>query len=346
MSKKSVSARDVAEAAGVSRTTVSFVLNNTPGKSISEGTRQRVLSAAAELGYRPNEAARALALSKRRTFGLVICHSQFAYTDAFIMRVIEGMTLAVNRARVRLVVHPISLTDADYLDIARQLDVDGLVLINTHDNDPGLEELIRSGFPSVAMDDLPDLPISQVFVDGQRAAETAVQHLIDLGHTDIGMISHARGVYAAARQRIAGYHARLDRAGISAREDLLVYGDFSERSGYDAMRQLLALEDPPTAVFAGNDVVAYGAIDAIRESGLRIPDDVSIVGFDDDYISRYLNPPLTSVIIPAAGMGSTAVSILAAEVNGEAGEPARREELPTQMAVRESTAPPTDRPSG
>lgn len=340
MSKKSVSARDVAEAAGVSRTTVSFVLNNTPGKSISESTRQRVLSAAAELGYRPNEAARALALSKRRTFGLIICHSQFAYTDAFIMRVIEGMTLAVNRARVRLVVHPISLQDANYLEIARHLDVDGLVLINTHDNDPGLEELIDQRFPSVAMDHLPDLPISQVFVDGQRAAESAVDHLVGLGHTAIGMISHARGIYAAARQRIAGYRASLGRAGIEARDDHLVYGDFSERSGYDAMKQLLELPDPPTAVFAANDVVAYGAIDAIRERGLRIPEDMSIVGFDDDYISRYLNPPLTSVVIPAAGMGSTAVSMLAAQVNGADAPPTRREELPTQMAIRESTAAP------
>ena len=335
MARREVSASDVAKAAGVSRTTVSFVLNNTPGKNISEGTRQRVLSAAEQLGYTPNEAARSLALSKRRVVGLLICHTQHVYTDAFIMRVIEGMSLAVNRARIRLVVQPITLKDADYLQIAERLELDGMVLINAHDNDPGLEGLVNARFPAVAMDYLPEVDISQVYVNGHDAAERAVNYLIELGHRDIAMITHARPVYAAARQRTEGYRRALDAHGIEFNPELLRIGDFSEESGYRGMAELLDSAKPPTAVFAGNDVIAYGAIDAANDRGISIPDQLSLVGYDDDYLSRYMNPPLTTVVMPAAGMGSTAVNTLVDLLDGESSETVRHE-LPTQLAYRDS----------
>jgi LacI family transcriptional regulator len=340
MKRKRVSAADVAKEAGVSRTTVSFVLNNTPGKNISEATRQRVVSAAQRLGYTPNEAARTLAMSRRRSIGLFICHSQFLFTDVFIARAVEGMTLAVNRLRVRLVIHPVTLQDTSYLTTARRLGVEGIVLINTHDNDPGLEELCRSDFPTVAMDYLPDLPVDQVFVDGCAAAHQAVAHISELGHRRIGMIAHASPVYGAARFRIDGYRRALEQSGLEFCKELLRYGDFSERSGYDAMKSLLELEEPPTAVFAGNDVVAYGAMQAVHDAHLSIPGNMSLVGFDDDYLSRFLNPPLTTVVMPATGMGSTAVNLLVDRLEGRLGEEPSRVELPTQVAVRDSAAPP------
>ncbi len=339
MGRREVSASDVAKAAGVSRTTVSFVVNNTPGKSISESTRQRVLSAAEELGYTPNEAARSLALSKRRVVGLLICHSQYVYTDAFIMRVMEGMTLALNRARIRLVVQPITLKDADYLEIAERLQLDGMVLINAHDNDPGFDGIIRTRFPAVAMDYLPEVEISQVYVNGKAAAERAVSHLIELGHERVAMITHATPVYAAARQRVEGYKEALASHGITFSSAYLRIGDFNEQSGYQGMRDLLSLEEPPTAVFAGNDVVAYGAMDALQELGISIPSQLSLLGYDDDYMSRFLNPPLTTVVMPAAGMGSTAVNMLV-DLLDESETRVVRRELPTQLAFRDSCAPP------
>ena len=343
MGKKKASAADVAQLAGVSRTTVSFVVNNTPGKNIAEATRQRVLAAAAQLGYSPNEAARTLALSRRRSIGLLICHSQFVYTDAFIMRVVEGMTLAVNRARLQLVIQPIGLKEANYIGIAERLGLDGIVLINAHDNDPGLDRVVRAGVPAVAMDYLPEVAIDQVYVDGRGAAHMAVSQLVHHGHRKIAMITHAQPVYAAARERIAGYRACLEVAGIAPRDDYILTGDFNERSGYQAMRRLLDLSDPPTGVFAGNDVIAYGALDAIHEAGLSVPDDVSLVGYDDDYLSRFVNPPLTTVALPAAGMGSTAVTVLMNRLDGEPDadpDGVARVKLDARLSLRESCGRP------
>lgn len=320
----------------MSRTTVSFVLNNTPGKNISEPTRQKVLLTASRLGYTPNEDARRLAMVRHNSIGLYICHSQYVYTDAFIVRTVEGMSQAVNRHRARLVIHPLTLNESSYLKLARQDEVDGIILINAHDEDPALAELESAGFPAVAMDYLPDSGVDQVYVDSKRAAAELVQYLVDLGHRRIAMITHASVVYSASKMRLAGYRRALDAAGIDYESSLVRYGDFSEHSGYAAMQSLLALDWPPTAVFAGNDVVAYGAMSAIRDAGLAIPGDMSIVGFDDDYLSRYLNPPLTTVALPAAGMGSAAASLLISRLDGEVADFPTRIVLPAHISVRGS----------
>ena len=348
--RKRVSAADVAAEAGVSRTTVSFVINNTPGKNISEATRQRVLSAAERLGYIPDQEARRIAMARHHSIGLFICHSQYVYSDAFISRVVEGMAQAVNRHRVRLVIHPVTLYEESYLGLAQRDEVDGIVLINAHDDDPALADVVESGFPAVTMDHLPELPLDQVYVDNRAAAEEMVQYLIDLDHRHIAMITHASTVFAASRMRLEGYLDALAGADISSREEWIGYGDFSEHSGYEAMSHILEAKPLPTAVFAGNDVVAYGAMRAAGDAGLAIPDDISIVGFDDDYLSRYLNPPLTTMALPASGMGSAAVSLLLRRVmegddeeSEEGGQAEHDEEvsrivLPCQIAVRSSAA--------
>lgn len=335
-----VSAEDVAREAGVSRTTVSFVLNNSPGKNISEGTRQRVLEAAGRLGYTPNEDARRLARARAMTVGLFICHSQFVYSDAFITRVLEGMSQAVNRFRVRLIVHPVSLREASYIELARQTNASGIILINTHDQDPALAELADSGFPAVSMDYLDDTPIDQVYVDNDAAAREIVEYLTGLGHRKIGLITHAAPVFFASRMRMEGYRHALDQSGIPFDPAYVRHADFSEQSGYTQMKDLLARVPAITAVFAGNDVVAYGAMQAIVQSGRRVPEDISIVGFDDDFMSRFLNPSLTTMVLPANGHGSAAVETLMARIGGDApGAPVRRL-LQAHIAIRESCAAP------
>jgi LacI family transcriptional regulator len=334
-----VSAEDVAREAGVSRTTVSFVLNNTPGKSIPESTRQRVLDAAGRLGYTPNEDARRLARVRARTIGLFICHSQFVYSDAFITRALEGMSQAVNRYRVRLVVHPVSLREASYIALARQTGASGIVLINTHTEDPALAELAASGFPAVSMDYLDDGAIDQVYVDNEAAAREIVEYVLGLGHRRIGMITHAPPVFFAARKRLEGYRGAIEAAGVEYDPSLVRHADFSEQSGYTQMQDLLKRVPDITAVFAGNDVVAYGAMQAILQSGRRIPDDLSIVGFDDDYMSRFLNPPLTTMVLPAAGHGATSIDTLMKRIDDpETGRPFRKL-LQAHIAIRESCAP-------
>jgi len=338
--KARVSAEDVAREAGVSRTTVSFVLNNTPGKSITETTRQRVLDAAARLGYIPNEDARRLARARAMTIGLFICHSQFVYSDAFITRALEGMSQAVNRYRVRLVVHPVSLREASYVGLARQTGASGIILINAHDEDPALLELAEAEFPAVSMDYLGDMAVDQVYVDNEIAAREIVDYIVNLGHRRIGMIAHAAPVFFASRMRLDGYRNSLEGAGIDYDPAIVRHADFSEQSGYLQMTDLLRRTPDVTAVFAGNDVVAYGAMQAILQAGLRVPEDISIVGFDDDYMSRFLNPSLTTMVLPAAGHGATSVQTLMERIGGsDEPRPARRL-LKAHITIRESCASP------
>lgn len=338
MKKKRVSAEDVAREAGVSRTTVSFVLNNTPGKNISETTRQRVLSAAETLGYTPNQAARNLAMSRRYTVGLFICHAKSPFSDAFIMRVIEGMNPAVNRHRVALAIQPTTFSNRSYLESASVMNLDGMVLINTHHDDPALEELVASRFPVVIIDFRPDLEVDQVYIDDRKAAAGISAELVRLGHRNIAMITHAPTNYGAARLRVAGFFDALAEGGLEPGP--VIEGDFTESSGFRAMEELLSRDPPPTAVFVGNDVVAYGALEALRARRIAVPEEISIVGFDDDYISRFISPPLTTVALPAAGMGSTAVQMVVERIEGSVEGRARRVELPTNVSLRDSAAPP------
>lgn len=341
MRRKRISAADVAREAGVSRTTVSFVLNNTPGKSISEDTRQRVLAACDRLEYEPDENARRVAMVRSQTIGLYIHHSQYVYTDAFIVRTVEGMSQAVNRHRLQLVIQPISANpDLNFTELVERDNLDGVILINTREEDTRVKELLRLGVPVVSLDDLGELPIDQVYVDNRSAARDIVEYLHGLGHRSIAMIAHAPTVYTASHMRVSGYFSALQALDIHVPESYLQSADFSEQSGYEAMRRLISLDNPPTAVFAGNDVVAYGATFAIREAGLEIPDDISIVGFDDDYLSRYLNPPLTSMALPAAGMGSAAVTQIVERMSERKPSAPKRIVLPTSISIRQSAAPP------
>jgi LacI family transcriptional regulator len=316
------------------------VLNNTPGKSISESTRQRVLETAARLGYTPNQNAQELARTRHRTIGLFICHSQFLYSDAFITRAIEGMSQAANRLRARLIVQPISVRETSYLALAETDEVDGIILINVHREDPGLIELADSRFPAVSMDYIDSIPIDQVYVDNEAAAYEVVSYLVGLGHRRIAMIAHAPALFLASQARINGYTRALARHGIDVDPGIIRHADFSEQSGYDRTMDLLRGSRAFTAVFAGNDVVAYGVMQAILQSGLRIPDDLSLVGTDDDYMSRFLNPPLTTMALPAAGHGSAAVEVLMARIDGTLEPPPVHRLLNAHISIRQSSGPP------
>jgi len=336
MKRKAVSAEDVARRCGVSRTTVSFVLNNTPGKRISEETRQKVLEAARELNYTPNPQARKLALTKRFSIGFFICHPQSIFSDAFIPRLIDGIAQRLNKYRVRLILQPVKLKQSNYLKLAREEKIDGIILINTHDKDEGLRELVDRGFPVVVIGRVADEGVMQVDIDNHESARRAVNYLIEMGHRRIAMVTHASTIYYAARDRLEGYMHAIRSAGIPVDAELIRTGDFTEESGYRAVSQLLDLKPRPTAIFAGNDVIAYGGIKAIKDRGLKIPQDISIIGFDDDYLSRYLNPPLTTVAVPAGGLGSEAATLLMKMIESEEQVEPQRRILPSHFSVRES----------
>jgi len=343
MKLRRVSAQDVAKQAGVSRTTVSFVLNNSPGKSITEETRRRVLVAADELGYMPNQDARRLALVRSSAIGVFITHSQYVYSDVFISRVIEGMAQAVNRNRVQLVIQPLRFEEHEYLRLVETSGVQGVILINTREHDPGVDELTRHGVPAVSVDYMEDAQVDQVYVDNRGAACEVVKLVLEWGHRDVAMITHAPLEFSASRRRFEGYCDALSAYGLSINQSWIRYGSFSEDSGYKAMSELLQTEPRPTAVFAGNDMIAYGALMAARNNGLLVPDDISVVGFDDDYLSRYTNPPLTTMALPASGLGSEAVNLLLRRIQaddatgvGEKSFTPQRLVLPTHISIRGS----------
>lgn len=336
MAGKRVSALDVAKKAGVSRTTVSFVLNNTPGKHITEETRQKVLKAAAELNYIPNKEARNLAMIRHHSIGLFICHSQSMFSDAYITRVIEGMAPILNKNRFQLVLQPLKLRQANYLQLAENDRVDGVIILNTYDNDKGLSGISESGFPLVVIGTIANKDIPQVDIDNRKAASEVVNYLVELGHTRIAMIVHAPLIYYAARERLEGYKQSLNEAGIEYIMEFVREADFSEKSGYKAMQEILALPDKPSAVFAGNDIIAYGVIQAIKDAGLSIPEDISIAGFDDDFLSRYLNPPLTTMTLPAAGLAEVAVKLLISKLNRKINHKLQQILLPTHLSIRKT----------
>ncbi len=337
MKKHGVSSEEVARLAKVSRTTVSFVLNNTPGKFISEETRTRVLEAASSLNYVPDADARRVAKTTRRTVGLLISHTGSIYSDAYILRLLEGIGPVLNKRRYRLILVPVKRDSCDLLKIVRECELDGVILTNMRQEDMDLSPLVSEGIPLVLVGAVQDACVAQIDIDNRRAAAEATRHLVSLGHRDIAMIVHSNLSYIAATDRLSGYRDALSEADIAFDESRVRIADFNEESGYAAMRALLSCSPRPSAIFAGNDAVAYGAIQAIAEAGLHIPRDISIVGFDDDYPSRFMNPPLTSMTLPAMSLGERAARMVSDIIEGK-DFAAGLILLPTFLTVRESTA--------
>jgi LacI family transcriptional regulator len=335
MRKSKVSSSDVARLSGVSRTTVSFVLNETPGKNISEETRARVLEAARRLEYSPDEEAVSMAKRTRSTVGLIISHSNSIYSDAYILRLIEGMAPVFNKRRTALVLVPVRQRKTDYLEIVREHGLDGVLIMNARADDEGITSFAGADLPCVVIGTVEGIDVSQIDIDNEAAAFEVCDYLLGLGHRRIAFIAHASLDYFAAAERLAGYRRALGERGIAEEEALLRVADFTEASGYAAIRSILEGDGRPDAVFAGNDAIAYGAIQGILDSGLRIPDDVSIAGFDDDFPSRFLQPALTSMTLPAASLGQKAASTVIDILDGIEPPPGRII-LPARLSIRDS----------
>jgi DNA-binding LacI/PurR family transcriptional regulator len=203
-------------------------------------------------------------------------------------------------------------------------------------DDPGLVRLARDGFPIVLQGSLPGLDVASVDIDNVSGARRAVEHLIGLGRRRIACITNAPLAYTAAQERLDGYRSALEAAGLDYDEALVAEAAFDAGSGHLAMAELLA-RGPIDAVFVASDVVAFGAIAAIRAAGLTVPDDVSVVGFDDIALAAFFDPPLTTVRLPAFDLGLAAGTALLDRVAGRALPD--RTLLPTELIVRSSTAP-------
>jgi LacI family transcriptional regulator len=310
---KRATAAEVAELAGVSRTTVSFVLNNVPGMRISEETRQRVLDAARTLNYHPDSTARRMVTGQTEMIGFVLRQSPGqAFADHFLPQVLHGMSQAVSAQGFHLLFEVIPPEDQSgvYMKLINERHVDGIVLSGPRSDDAELLRIYEQGANIVLLGQIPGKKIPYVDVNNIGGAKTATQHLLNLGHTRIGMITNAPLAYTASADRLTGYQYALSEAGVAYDESLVRLGNFTTESGYEAMSELLALAPRPSAVFVASDTVALGALQAIQQAGLRAPQDVAVCGFDDITLAKFIDPPLTTVQLPAYGLGWAAAEML------------------------------------
>lgn len=324
--------RDVARASKVSIATVSRVFNDSP--AVSEETRQRVRAAAQSLGYWPNGIARSLITNRTHMLGVVLpdLHGEF------FSEVIHGVDLASRAHGLHVLVSRAS-TRADELTSALRSmrgRVDGLVVMAP---DLGASEALQQtarSIPTVILN--PDAPLESVdtvAVDNGGGARQVVSHLIGLGHRRIAMVTGPeRNV--DSRQRLEGYRRALADAGLFTTPDLVVEGDFTEPSGYDAALQLLARAPRPTAIFVGNDVMAVGVLGALDDLGVPVPGDIAVAGFDDIPLARHLRPPLTTVHVDMLGLGRRAVELLLDPDRESRVGAGRHDVLPTTLVVRRS----------
>ncbi len=314
-----ITSGDIARAANVSQTTVSFVLNNTAGTSISAQTRARVLNAAQALGYVPNSAARTLGSGKTHTLGLVLAHGDLMNFDAFAPPLMFAISRVCNKRGYKLLVdavEPGAKRDA-YFDLTRSKSIDALIVLNSNSEDEALVRLIESNFPVILFSSIGHPKENSICPNTWKAAERVTQHLIELGHRRIAHITYAPPEYVGSTERLKAYQRALDRAKLRREERLVAFGDFSMESGYVAMREILRRGKPPSALFAGNDTIAVGAFAALREAGLAVPGDVAVVGFDDLPIAAYMNPKLTTVTTDAAVQGEQAALAAIDLLNGQ-----------------------------
>lgn len=342
MSGKRVTMQQVADEAGVSRTTVSFVLNNTPNVNISAATRARVWQAVANLNYARTFAARSLATGRSQTIAFILRQMpDELLVNAFLGGLLSGVTQAISADNYRLLFEAVGhdASAGAYTELVRTQRVDGLIISGPVVDDIELRRLHRENVP-IVVNGKPDFEeLYSVDVDNVASARTAVQHLIDLGHRRIAHITNGPLNYTASSDRLEGYQQGLLNAGLPCEDRYVqVNPTFTDQGGYEAMRRLLDLPERPTAVFAASDVVAFGAIRAIQEAGLRIPTDISIVGFDDIPLVSYLAPGLTTIHIPVIQLGVRAGEMLMQLIQGDTPVP-RRVLLETRLVIRHSTAP-------
>ena len=310
---KRITAKDVAEAAGVSRTTVSFVLNNVDGMRISEETRQKVLDAAEALNYHPDATARSMVKGKTFILGFVVRQeADKAYADLLLPEVMRGISEVAGEHGYHLLFKPVPPEDEKNslttLFLERQ--VDGLIGSGPLANDQEIVDLFNANAPIILQGriDYPNIP--SVDINNRKAAEKAMNHLIRLGHKRIAIITNASLRYSSSKDRLSGYRRALEGAGIPFDERLIFYGDRTPDSGFHAMKEILALNDRPTAVFIASDTVALGSLNALYQDYIRVPEDMAIMGFDDIPLSRHLAPPLSTINIPAHGLGWNAANLL------------------------------------
>jgi LacI family transcriptional regulator len=324
--------KDVARQAGVSVATVSRVYN--ASDTVAPPTRERVLRVATALGYAPHGAARSLITSKTNTLGVLLPD---LYGE-FFSEVIRGIDLAARRAGYHLLVSGSHDAERDMDAALRSMRgrVDGLIVMAPEMETATAVRSLPEKFPVVLLNPGDDgRPFDAITIANHEGASAMVRHLIGAGHRRVAILKGAARNHDAA-ERLRGWRDALALAGLAHGPELELEGDFSEESGVAAVARLLALAPRPTAHFASNDAMARGAMSALREAGLRVPEDVAVAGFDDIPMARYVEPPLSSVHVDIASLGERSARRLLERIEGGATLRPAHEVLPATLVVRRS----------
>jgi LacI family transcriptional regulator len=328
----SQSLEDIAKLAGVSRSTVSRVVNNHPNVSLR--TRQKVMQVIHERHYRPNLAARALVTQHTQVISLVIPQDVVGtFTDPYFPTLMQGVMIQANMHDYAIMLWIGCNIEEEERFFQRVLGnslFDGIILASAVEHDPLIPWLVQSGYPFILLGP-PQLDnLNFIDVDNVRGGQLAVAHLVQLGHRRVGTITGPLNM-GSALDRLKGYRQALEAAAIPVDDSLIVEGRFDESSGYMAMKTLL--QRGVDAVFAASDMMAVGALHAISEAGLRVPEDIGLVGFDDLPVAGMSNPPLTTVHQPIREMGSLAAQALINLIKGQITQPYQLV-LPPELVIR------------
>lgn len=336
MTNRRPTQEDVAKLARVSQTVVSQILNDND-ISVTDDTRQRVLDAIDQLGYVPNKFAQSLRTNKTLTIASIIPDITNPFYPAF-QRGIQSVT---NKNNYDLIIYDTEEKEENEkrsLKSLEQANVDGAIVSLFHHGVEALKPLIEQGIPVVYWRGGPvekDLVIDLIFVDNVAMAKTAVSYLIEKGHTRIGMIAGLENT-PPRQDRIRGFCEALNDHNLPLDEILIQDGDFTETGGYQGMKKLLRLNPRPTAVFASNDLMALGAMLAMREENLRIPEDIALVGLDDIPAAKLVYPSLTTITQMQEDIGRIAAEMIFERIEGTAPDKSRVVEMPFKLIVRDS----------
>ena len=355
MKQRRVTSQQVAERAGVSRTTVSFVLNDVDSASIPDETRQRVLDAARELQYVPDNAARTLAKGHSQTVAFVLFRShEQIFTDPYIPNIVSGFNMIAKQHGYRLLIEQFS--DFEGVAVVDQLlrsgeaagvmlagwtwgvderlrnsDTAGAMLADwTRGHEDVLAPLVEAGYPLFSVDDLIGFStnVPYLTIDLMGGVRSAIRHIVSLGHKRIGCVTYGPRSDSHVARRLEVVREVMSEGGLTVDENLWREGAYEPGTGYEATLSLLNEPNPPTAIFGMNDLMALGALAAVQESGLRIPHDIAVMGFDDMRFSAYTTPALSTVHSPEAELGRKAAELMIAQVEG------KRRTIPNPLSTR------------
>ncbi len=305
--------RDVARLAGVSSSTVSRIVNNT--KPVSLEVRKRVEEAIKETGYKPNPVARSMVLKKTQVIGVLIADISNRYYAEFV-RGIENAAFDNGYSIMLCDSNFSKKAETEYLELMRDKMVDGII-VSTRVLGEHFKEFSKNNDVPIVYENRPRDNVYSVAIENEAMSFKAVEYLIQCGHEAIGCIYTAQEDISTGYNRFEGYKHALKKYGLKFNSKTAVMGDFSIESGYQAMNTIIDAETPVTAVFATTDEMAFGAYAALADRGIKIPEDISIVGFDDIDLSKYLRPQLTTIHQPISRIGVKTVELLLRLINDD-----------------------------